>query len=221
MVLALAGGAISSFAIEGVGAIVGSLTPTQSSAAPFGGLYSFTGTYGGLAMLALILGAFAANALNLYTNSLSALVLDVRAKRWITVVAGGIAGLIITVVVGANFESFFENFLLALAYWITPWLAIVLVDFYIVKRTSVETSANPAEWDWPVLAIYGFSILVSVPFMVPPFSLGFPVGALSSWFGGADFSYFVSFAVALLLTTLFRTKKEASNPKAKQPLSPA
>ena len=206
MLLALAGGAISSLAIEGVGALVGSLTSQKSSAAFFGGLYSFAGAYGALAMLTLILGAFAADALNLYTNSLTALVLDVKAKRWMTVAAGGVAGFIIAVAVGANFETFFENFLLALSYWITPWLAIVLVDFYVARRTSVETSANPVRWDWPALAIYGFSILVSVPFMVPQLTLGYPVGALSSWFGGADFSYFISFAVALLLTALLRTR---------------
>jgi NCS1 family nucleobase:cation symporter-1 len=207
LILALAGGAISSFAIEVLGALVGSLTPSETgSFAYFNGLNSYAGSFGALAMVTLILGAFAADALNLYTNSLSALVLDVKAKRWMTVAAGGIAGFIIAVAVQANFESFFENFLLALSYWIMPWLAIVLIDFYIVKRTSVETSANPVRWDWPVLAIYGLSILVSVPFMVPQLTLGYPVGALSSWFGGADFSYFISFAVALLLTALLRIR---------------
>lgn len=207
MILALAGGAISSFALEVLGALVGSLTPSETiSSGYFGGLNSFAGHYGTLAMFTLILGAFAADALNLYTNSLSALVLDLKAKRWTTVAAGAVAGFIIAVAVGTNFESFFENFLLALSYWITPWLAIVLVDFYVAKRTSVETSANPAEWDWPALLIYGFSILVSVPFMVPPLTLGYPVGALSSWFGGADFSYYVSFAVALVLTILLRMR---------------
>jgi NCS1 family nucleobase:cation symporter-1 len=134
------------------------------------------------------------------------LVLDVKAKRWVTVAAGGAAGFIIAVAVQTNFESFFENFLLALSYWIMPWLAITLVDFYVAKRTSVETSANPVRWDWPALAIYGFSILVSVPFMVPQLALGYPVGALSFWFNGADFSYFISFAVALLLTVLLRMR---------------
>jgi len=207
LVLALAGGAVSSFAIETLGALVGSLTPSETgSFAYFNGLYKYAGSFGALAMVALILGAFAADALNLYTNSLSALVLDVKAKRWVTVAAGGAAGFIIAVAVQTNFESFFENFLLALSYWIMPWLAITIVDFYVAKRTSVETSANPARWDWPALAIYGFSILVSVPFMVPQLALGYPVGALSSWFGGADFSYFISFAVALLLTVLLRMR---------------
>ncbi len=213
MMLALAGGAISSFAIEVLGALVGSLTPSETvSLGYFAGLNSFAGEYGTLAMLTLILGAFAADALNLYTNSLSALVLDVKAKRWMTVAVGAVAGFIIAVAVGANFESFFENFLLALSYWIMPWLAIVIVDFYIFRRTSVETSVNPVSWDWPVLAVYGFSILVSVPFMVPPLTIGYPVGALSSWFGGADFSYYISFAVAFVFTVLLRRAASGRRP---------
>ncbi len=198
--LALVGGAISSFAVEVVGALVGSLTPAETKdLGYFDGLNSFAGPFGSLAMLTLILGAFAADALNLYTNSLSALVLDIKATRWKTVAAGGVVGFIIAVAVGSGFELFYENFLLALSYWIMPWLAIVLVDFYLAKRTSVERAANPGSWDLSALGIYGLSILVSVPFMVPLIPYSFPVGALSSLFGGADLSYLVSFGVAIIL----------------------
>jgi nucleobase:cation symporter-1, NCS1 family len=205
---ALAGGAASSFAVEVVGALVGSLTSAQSASSPFGGLNEFAGAYGTLAMVTLILGAFAADALNLYTNSLSALVLDVKAKRWVTVAAGGVVGFALAVAFGASFESFFENFLLLLSYWIMPWLAIVIVDFYFAKLATVEGASNPASWDPTALAVYGVSVLVSVPFMVPLVSLpNPPVGALASWFGGADLSYFVSFATAFTLILLARLRR--------------
>ncbi len=203
--LALAGGAIASFAIEVVGALVGSLTSQQSGNGTFfGGLYFFAGGYGGIAMLTLILGAFAADALNLYTNSLSALVLDVKAARWKTVAVGGTVGFVVVLVVGASFEFFFESFLLALSYWIMPWLGIILVDFYLAKKTDVESATHPKSWDLPVLAVYAISILVSVPFMVPLLAYSYPVGALRSWFGGADLSYFISFFVAVFLTLVVR-----------------
>jgi hypothetical protein len=57
-----------------------------------------------------------------------------------------------------------------------------------------------------VLSIYGLSILCSVPFMVPPTTIGWPVGSLAGWFGGADFSYYVSFFVAGLLYFLYRER---------------
>ncbi len=205
--LALAGGALSSFAVEVVGALVGSLTPAETKVlGAFGGLNAFAGPLGSLAMLTLILGAFAADALNLYTNSLSALVLDIKASRWKTVAAGGAVGFAIAVAVGASFESFYENFLLALSYWIMPWLGIVLVDFYLAKRTKVERIASPSSWDLPALGVYALSILFSVPFMVPLLPYSYPVGALASWFGGADLSYFVSFAVAAGLTYFVRRR---------------
>lgn len=203
--LALAGGAISSFGVEAVGAVVGSLTPAQTvTRGYFGGLYFFAGWLGPVAMLTLILGAFAADALNLYTNSLSALVLDVRTKRWKTVAAGGVVSLALAVIVGNQFELFFEDFLLILSYWIMPWLAIVLVDFFIVRKTTVTSVEEARSWDRAVLAVYGSSILVSLPFMnLTGYSIPFQ-GPVSSILGGADFSYFVSFFVAAALVLVAR-----------------
>ena len=193
---ALAGGAGASFAVEVIGALVGSLT----SGLGFGGLYGLAGQFGPVAILAVILGAMAANALNIYTNSLSALVLDVRTKRWVAVVVGGLVGLALSFAGQVNFELNFENFLLVLDYWIMPWLGIVLVDYYLARRTSVQSSAEARSFDARALVAYLVAVIVSVPFMVPALHLGYPVGALSYLFGGADFSYFVSFLVAAFLT---------------------
>lgn len=202
---ALSGGAIASFAVEVIGALVGSITNSLSY---FSSLYTFSGLFGIFAIGAVVLGAIAANSLNIYTNSLSALVLDVRAKRWLTVLVGGIIGLGIALIGGINFEAFFENFLLTLDYWITPWLAIILVDFFVLRRTSAQSVLQAKSYDFPALAIYALSILASVPFMVPLFTIPYPlnqfVGALNVWFGGADFSYFISFIIAAIVYFAYR-----------------
>jgi nucleobase:cation symporter-1, NCS1 family len=203
--LALAGGALSSFAVEVVGAVVGSLTPAQTlTLGFFGGLNYFAGAFGALAMVTLILGAFAADALNLYTNSLSALVLDIRSSRWNTVAVGAIVSFAVAVTAGQRFESFFENFLLLLAYWIMPWLGIVLVDFYVAKLVSPASIERSRGFDPGALGVYALSVLVAVPFMEPSLSLGYPFGALAAWLGGADLSYFISFGVAAVLTFVLR-----------------
>lgn len=208
-VYALVGGGVSSFAVEAVGALIGTLTPSQTASLGFfGGLGSFAGVLAPLAMLTLILGAFAADALNLYTNSLSALVLDIRATRRTTVIAGAAVGFVAAVLAGQEFEGFFENFLLALAYWIMPWLGIVLVDFYSKRRSSPESVGGAGAWNLRSLGIYLVSLVVSIPFMVPPFAFGYPFGALAGWFGGADFSYFVSFALAAALAFAFRPESK-------------
>jgi nucleobase:cation symporter-1, NCS1 family len=201
---ALAGGAGASFAVEVIGALVGSLTPGLGF---FGGLYSFAGIFGPLAILAIILGAMAANALNIYTNALSALVLDVKTKRWVAVVVGGLVGLALSFAGQVNFELNFENFLLVLDYWIMPWLGIVLVDYFISRRTTVQTSTEAPSLDGSALASYLVAVLVSVPFMVPAIRLWYPVGALANLFGGADFSYFVSFLVAAGVTYFIRKRR--------------
>ena len=204
LVLALAGGAASSFAVEVVGALVGSIAPAQSESSYFGGLNSVAGSFGWVAMLTLILGAFAADALNLYTNSLSALVLDIRSSRWKTVAAGAVVGFVLAVAVGEQFEPFYESFLLLLSYWIMPWLGVVLVDYFLARKTTVESIANPARWDWRALGAYAIAVVISIPFMVPALSLPSPFGSLAYLSGGADFSYFISFGVACVLTYLLR-----------------
>jgi len=195
---ALIGGAAASFAVEAIGAMVGSLTPNVGF---FQALDSFSGWFGPFAIIAIVLGALAANELNLYTNALSALVLDIRVKRWVAVVAGGLVGLSLSIIGSSNFVINYQNFLFVLDYWITPWLGIVLVDYYVVRRTTVEISSD---WNLKALSVYLIAVLVSVPFMVPALNLGSPFGSLAYLFGGADFSYFVSFAVACVLTYLVR-----------------
>jgi NCS1 family nucleobase:cation symporter-1 len=211
VLLASAGGAIASFAVESVGAIVGSQTAGLTGTLGFfGALNKLLGGFGSIAMLTLILGAFAANALNLYTNSLSALVLDVKARRWATVAAGALVGLALAIAFGEHFESFFENFLLGLTYWIMPWLAIVLVDFYVARRTTVERIEGARSVDLGALGTFGLSVLVSVPLMnLKPYGLQFE-GPISSLLYGADFSYFLSFAVAALVLYLIRTMQTKS-----------
>ncbi len=213
--LAFAGGAASSFAVEVVGAVVGSLTPAGMCASEgvrcyFEGLNSFAGAFGSLAMVTLILGAFAADALNLYTNSLSALVLDIKTSRWKTVAAGGVVGFLIAAAVGAQFEAFFENFLLILSYWIMPWLAIVFVDFYLSRRTSVDRAQNAPTWDWRGLAVYAIAFAASVPFMnLVPYGPAFE-GPVASALDGVDLSYFFSFLVAAILTFVVRRRPSSS-----------
>ncbi|MGI0078944.1 MAG: purine-cytosine permease family protein [Nitrososphaerales archaeon] len=203
---ALAGGAIASFAIEVVGAIVEASTQS-SSTQYFSVLNTFAGSLGMIALIGIILGAIAANALNIYTNSLSALVLDIKTKRWVTVIVGGVVGLALALAGGANFAQNFQNFLLILDYWITPWLAIILVDFFILKRATVESLKQVKGWDFGTLGIYGLAILISVPFMSPALPLGPIVGAIANpYLGGADFSYYISFVIAGVLYYAYRRR---------------
>ena len=200
------GAFIASFWLEVIGALIGILAPTASDATR--ALPEALGPFGLLIVLAIVLGGVAANVLNIYTNALSALVLDIKTNRWKAVVVGGIVSFFLAMFGGGNFGGFYGTFLLLLDYWITPWLGIIAVDFFIIKRISHKTLGSLPRVSWQAILSYAIGILVSVLF-IPSISYVNYVGPASLLLGGADFSYFVSFIIsAVLYYLLMRKHKE-------------
>src|SRR4029077_5046763 len=186
--LTTAGGAIASAWAEVAGffVFVGAndphLTIISALAAVSGGYSAFT-------LLAIVLGAVAADALNLYTNSLSALVLYKKAGRVQTVFLAGVVGFVLALAGSSNFEGFYENFLLTLDYWITPWIGVMIAAFFVKKIGSGVDSAPP--FLKTGLGAYLLALVSSVPSMnLTSYGLGY-VGPIASLIGGADVSYFV------------------------------
>lgn len=169
---------------------------------PINALAQVTGGYSLLAMVAIILGSITANSLNIYTNSLSAQIAYEKTKRWQAVIAGCAIGFGLVLLGSGNFGSFYQNFLLTLDYWITPWIGITLAAFFLRKvRSGVENQKGIL---WRPIAAYIIGLGISAPLMnLTPYGIPFE-GFIASMFGGADVSYFISFFVAafayLLLT---------------------
>jgi len=184
------GAALASFWLEIVGALIAILAP--GAASPVAALKQALGGFGSIAVLAVILGATTANALNLYSNTMSARVLDFRWPRWSLALLGAVLGLILALYGAANFTQNYINFLLLLDYWIMPWLAVVLLDFYWLRHQDPAGFGHAGAWNTRGALAYLVGLGASVPFMAEKFF----TGPLASWFGGADFSYFVGFAVA-------------------------
>jgi len=197
------GAFIASFWLEVIGALVGILAPTASDATR--ALPQALGPFGLLIVFAIILGGVAANVLNIYTNALSALVLDIKTNRWKAVVIGGIVGFFLAMYGGGNFGGFYETFLLLLDYWITPWLGIIVVDFFVLKHNTYRTLSSLPSIAWKAILSYLVGILVSVLF-IPSISYINYVGPASIPLGGADFSYFVSFIISAVLYYLLMRK---------------
>jgi NCS1 family nucleobase:cation symporter-1 len=95
---------------------------------------------GDLTLLAIALGAVAANAINIYSGALSFTAmgfhLPLKAARAITAVAFGVLGLIVAFL-GLKDVSKYENFLLVISYWIGPWLGVYFTDWYLRRRHQV------------------------------------------------------------------------------------
>ena len=95
-----------------------------------------------LTLLAIALGAVAANALNVYSGAMSFVALGIRLpmslRRAIVAVVFGAVGFFVALSGLHDAGAKYEAFLLVISYWIGPWLAIVLVDQYLTRGTEVD-----------------------------------------------------------------------------------
>lgn len=205
---AAAGNFLASLWLELVGVAVSALA--GASLSPVEGLRRAAGPVGEAAVVAIVLGAVAANALNVYSNGLAAGALGVRLPRPLLAAVAAAAGLAAAAVGAGAFEARYEAFLLSLGYWVTPWLAVVLVDFASERRSRRAEGAGeritrpgerPVRWG-PLLVFVGAG-LASIPFMDCPYYEG-PVARL---LGGGDVSYFVAFGLAVAASLLLASSR--------------
>jgi len=103
----------------------------------------------------------------------------------------------------------FESYLLFISYWIAPWAAVVLVDWW-QRRKPVDAARLVHFGDLPSGALALVSLLVgflvSLPFQQSAFgeeirkSTGLPINAISDdVLHYADLAYVVGFVVAALV----------------------
>jgi NCS1 family nucleobase:cation symporter-1 len=95
-----------------------------------------------ITLLAIAVGAIAANALNIYSGSMSFLAAGIKIRfslrRAIIAIGFGILGFVIALIsILTNVTENYENFLLVIAYWIAPWLGVVLVDRLLRRGTAI------------------------------------------------------------------------------------
>ncbi len=200
---AMLGGLIASAFTELIGALV-YINVGNTNLNPINALAQVSGSYALLAMAAIVLGSMASNFLNIYTNSLSAQIVYEKTKRWHAVLAGCIIGFCLALLGAANFGSFYQDFLLILDYWITPWIGIMAAAFFIRKaRKGVESQKGIL---WTPITAYLIGLVASAPFMnLTPYGINYE-GIIASSLGGADISYFVSFIVAVVAYLILTRK---------------
>jgi hypothetical protein len=121
-----------------------------------------------LAMVAIVLGTVAVNSMNDYTGSLSLLAAGVRVKRIYSAAAVGVLGFLFTLLLNTgDFATNFTNFLLFISYWITPFIGVVLADWWLRRQQAdpqsiVDFSALPTGTIGLVALVVGFA--VGIPF---------------------------------------------------------
>jgi nucleobase:cation symporter-1, NCS1 family len=163
---------------------------------------------GAVLLLGALLGLVTISALNCYGASLTLLsVADtfrpVRSgvgKRMATLVVAGLLATLIALRSSSDFINRFGDLLAILLYLFTPWTAINLVDFYLVRRAhySIREIFNPdgmyGRWNWRGLSAYALGFVAMIPF----FSTGLYTGPVARALGGADLAMLVGLPVAAI-----------------------
>ena len=193
---AFLGSFIASAWLELVGAAVAVLALGVKGGNPISDLHQVMGGFGAVAVIAIILGGTAADALNLYSNSLAAGAMDIRLPRWTLAVVAGVIGLALSLYGSGQFEQNYETFLLMLGYWFMPWLGVLFTDFYLLRRFRAASSdiRPQTRVQWPGLLSFLVGFIVSIPFMAGSMY----EGPIAKHLGGADLTFYVGFIVAAL-----------------------
>ncbi|MFG1999768.1 purine-cytosine permease family protein [Spirillospora sp. NPDC048911] len=124
--------------------IVGSASVTIGGDALGDPTGTFTGhmpsLLGNLTLLAITLGAICANAINIYSGAMSFVTLGIRLpvalQRGVAALAFGAIGLVVAYFGLDDAGHDYEAFLLVIAYWIGPWLGVVLTDQWLRRGTE-------------------------------------------------------------------------------------
>jgi NCS1 family nucleobase:cation symporter-1 len=159
-----------------------------------------------LAMIAIGIGTVAVNAMNDYTGSLSLQAAGIRVRRVYSAIVVAILGFLVTLWLNASdLVGKVENILLFLSYWIAPWAAVVLADWWLRGRGAnarrlVDFGSLPSGALALASLIVGF--IVSLPFQQSSLgaeiaeNTGLPINAISNNLNYADFAYVIGFIVA-------------------------
>ena len=198
--LAAGGGMfVANFVLMTMGAALATVAGTDFSKSPTDQLLVPLPTWlAALTFLGIATGGVAANAINIYSSAISFLALGVRwgfrQRRAIVALSTGILGFIVALVGHTSPGGNYENFLLLIAYWITPFLAVVLIDFWLRRGQYDEATfydSRHRPWQGALAMLVG--IAASVPFWNQSLFLG-PVPRAIPEVG--DLSFFVGFIVA-------------------------
>jgi len=186
-----------------LGATVASVTqdtdPAKMVSAVFGGTLSL------LVLLMVLHGPIATNILNVYSAALAALSMGIRLSRTAMALIAGVVGYLVTIyfVFQPSFAKAFDNWMISLLLWMSPWAGVVLADFFVKRRGHIDVDELYRE---PERSAYGDVNWAGIAAFVAGLIAGWTVedglvpalqGPISTrLLGGADLSWLVGIVVA-------------------------
>src|SRR3954470_8898947 len=123
-----------------LGATIASVTldtdPAKMVSAVFGGVASI------LVLLMVLHGPIASNILNVYSAALAALSMGLKLSRTALALIVGIAGYLVTIyfLSAPSFAKAFDNWMISLLMWMSPWAGIMMADFFIKRQGQINVA---------------------------------------------------------------------------------
>jgi NCS1 family nucleobase:cation symporter-1 len=202
---------ISCVLLEVIGAAAATVTSIDKYADnPTAGFVSHLPT--GIAdatLLAIALGAICANALNVYSGSMSFLALGVKLpltlRRAIVALVFGVAGFFLALSGLSDAGVKYNNFLLVIAYWIGPWLGVFFADQWLRRGKQVDgllfdRKHNP----WAGVVAMAVSAAVSIYLFANQTGSPGYVGVVPKHIASfGDLTFEVGFVLAAVLYAIF------------------
>ncbi|MHB1981580.1 MAG: purine-cytosine permease family protein [Sulfobacillus sp.] len=181
------------------------LTEISQKLSTVGVIGQLAGGLAGVMLLIILLGIIAANVLNVYGGMLTADTIwgtfskgvGSAIRRLVMIALVAIVGMILGVIAEGNFNANLTNFIVFLTYFVIPWTAINLTDFYLVRHGQYDPQAffRPAGYggaNGMALAAYVIGILIEIPFI----NSVLYEGPIAKALGGADISWVFGLVVA-------------------------
>lgn len=198
------------------------LAGATTSTDPILALKDLTGPWSVAAMLAILLSSFSQNFLNVYGGaiSLQTLGLPLTRKQSVTLICAAAFG--ISLWAAGGIYTAFEVFLNLTAYFIAPYIAVLLLDYFVGPRK--DKARIPELYDKNRVLEWGFvawlaGVLGSLPFWQSHLYSGFLADAHPEW---GELTYYAGFTVAALvylatfrLPPLWRRGEAATTPDAR------
>lgn len=125
--------------------------------------------------------------------------------RTIGLIIVGLVTLIVALLIPDNYLGSFNNFVIMMLYFLIPWTAVNLVDFYIIRRGeyAIADILHPngiyGRWAWQGMTAYIVGFIAMIPF----FSTTFYTGPIAAALGGADISFIIGLPVSGVLYMVF------------------
>jgi NCS1 family nucleobase:cation symporter-1 len=188
------GNALGAALVMFVGALL-AVTYASKTSDPGTAIAGLFGGYSKPALSFIVLGVLEINVLQVYSAYMSATAIftGFSGAREITHKTKSLVMALVTIIATAialatqyRFNDYFADILIAQIYFLVPWSSINLVDYYFVKhgdysvKAMFDSKGIYGRFNLRTIAIYGFAVLVQVPFMDLSFYRGPVASAVGS-----------------------------------------